>query len=175
MTVEAHIRELVRRRANFACEFCGISETDTGGELTIDHFRPISKGGNDDPDNLLYSCVRCNQYKLDYWPDHPGKPTLWNPRLEPAGAHFVTLDDGSLYPLTETGAFTLQRLRLNRSPLIKHRLQKRREAERQRYLERYLELTQVLEHLLSQQTRLMAEQQALLQEQRALLRLLLRR
>jgi len=47
MAVEPHIREQVRRRANFACEFCGISETDTGAELTIDHFCPSSKGGDD--------------------------------------------------------------------------------------------------------------------------------
>lgn len=117
MAVEPHIREQVRRRANFACEFCGISETDTGAELTIDHFCPSSKGGDDSLDNLLYSCMRCNQYKLDYWPAHPDEPTLWNPRLEPASAHFVELDDGTLHPLTETGVFTLRCLRLNRPPL----------------------------------------------------------
>ncbi len=175
MTITPHLRERVRQRANFACEFCDISETDTGGELTIDHFRPSSKGGDDSLDNLLYSCVRCNQYKLDYWPDHPGEPTLWNPRLEPASTHFIELDDGTLYPLTETGLFTLQRLRLNRSPLIQHRLRKRQEKEEQRLLERYRDLTQLLEQLLNQQADLMEEQQELLQEQRELLQLLLRR
>jgi len=45
----------------------------------------------------------------------------------------------------------------------------------QRLLERYLELTQLLEQLLSQQADLMAEQQELLKEQRELLQLLLRR
>jgi 5-methylcytosine-specific restriction endonuclease McrA len=68
MSISSEIREQVRRRANFACEFCGASETDVGGQLTIDHFQPKSKGGNDSLENLLYSCIRCNQYKQDYWP-----------------------------------------------------------------------------------------------------------
>jgi len=173
MAIEPHIREQVRRRANFACEFCGISETDVGAELTIDHFCPSSKGGYDTLDNLLYSCVRCNQYKLDYWPAHPGEPMLWNPRLEPASAHFVELDDGTLHPLTETGIFTLHRLRLNRPPLVEHRLHKRQEQEKQRLLERYRALTQLLEQLLAQQASLVEEQHELLTEQRELLRRLL--
>ncbi len=32
------LRDRVRIRARFACEFCEVTETDTGGELTIDHF-----------------------------------------------------------------------------------------------------------------------------------------
>jgi hypothetical protein len=40
MTVTADIREQVRQRAGFAGGFCGVTETDTGGELTIDHFQP---------------------------------------------------------------------------------------------------------------------------------------
>jgi len=80
MTIKAAIRKQVRERAGFACEFCGISETDTGGQLTVDHFRPKAKGGDDSLDNLLYCCARCNQYKLDYWPSRPDDPPLWNPR-----------------------------------------------------------------------------------------------
>jgi hypothetical protein len=43
MMIKAVVREQVRQRANFACEFCGISEIDAGGELTIDHFQPNSR------------------------------------------------------------------------------------------------------------------------------------
>lgn len=56
MTITDQMREQVRQRANFACEYCGVTETDTGGQLTIDHFHPRSKGGDDDLDNLLYCC-----------------------------------------------------------------------------------------------------------------------
>ncbi|MBM3143680.1 MAG: HNH endonuclease [Chloroflexi bacterium] len=98
MTITAETREWVRQRANYACEFCGVTETDAGGELTIDHFRPITKGGDDGPENLLYRCHRCNQYKLDYWSSHHDEPSLWNPRREPAAQHFLPLDDGTLHP-----------------------------------------------------------------------------
>lgn len=63
MTVSGEIRELVRQRANFACEYCGVSEIDSGGYLTLDHFQPLSKGGTDALVNLIYACPRCNQYK----------------------------------------------------------------------------------------------------------------
>jgi hypothetical protein len=149
------------------------SETDTGGQLTVDHFQPKSKGGNDSLDNLLYCCIRCNQYKLDYWPTKPDEPMLWNPRKEPADRHFLELDDGTLRPLTVTGAFTLRRLRLNRAPLIAHRLHKHIEQENIRLLTRYRDLTRVLEQLLFQQAELMEEQRRLIKEQRKLLQLLL--
>ena len=62
MSISTEIREFVRQRANFACEFCGVSEIDAGGQLTIDHFQPGSKGGGDEIENLIYSCSRCNLY-----------------------------------------------------------------------------------------------------------------
>jgi hypothetical protein len=173
MTITIEIREQVRQRANFACGFCGVTETDAGGELTIDHFQPITKGGDDGLENLLYCCHRCNQYKLDYWPTHPDEPSLWNPRREPAAQHFLELDDGTLHPLTDVGAFTLKRLRLNRSPLVAYRLRKRQQAEEIRLLTRYREMVQLLEQLNNQLSVLMEEQRQLLEEQRELLRLLL--
>jgi len=109
MTSTPGIREQVRQRANLACEFCGVTETDAGGELTLDHFQPRAKGGTDDLDNLLYCCPRCNQYKLDYWPVDPRDPSLWNPRHEPASTHFIELDDGTLRPLSASGVLTLKR------------------------------------------------------------------
>jgi hypothetical protein len=118
------LRKQIRQRAHFACEFCGVSETDTGGELTIDHFQPKACGGLDTPENLLYCCARCNLYKMDYWPISPEHLLLWNPRLEPFADHFLDLDDGLLHPLTPIGAFTIKRLRLNRPPLVTHHLRR---------------------------------------------------
>ena len=175
MTIKADVRDQVRQRAGFACEFCGISETDAGGLLTIDHFQPQTQGGGDSLENLIYCCPRCNQYKLDYWPDGPGEPQLWNPRRESAAQHFVLLNDGMLHPLTATGAFTLRRLRLNRSPLVAHRLRRLQAAEEMRLLTRCRAVIRLLEELLLQQGSLMEEQQKLLREQRELLELILRR
>ena len=173
MSIPNEIREQIRQRANFACEFCGVIETDTGGELTIDHFQPITKGGNDHIGNLLYCCPRCNQYKLDYWSSHPDEPSLWNPRRELAAQHFLELDNGTLHPLTAIGTFTMKRLRLNRLPLVAYRLRKRQHAEEIRLLTRYREMIQLLEQLNTQLSILTEEQRQLLEEQRELLRLLL--
>jgi len=175
MTITAEIREQVRQRANHTCEFCGVTEADTGGKLTVDHFQPLAKGGDDSLENLVYCCARCNQYKLDYWPTHPDDPMLWNPRHESASRHFLELDDGTMYPLTATGAFTLKRLRLNRPPLVTHRLRRRQHAEEIRLLTRYRDLVQLLERLNTQLSTLIEEQRQLLEEQRELLRLLLGR
>jgi len=174
MNISETVRRQVRQRANFSCEFCGVTETDAGGELTIDHFRPQSRGGADDLDNLLYCCQRCNQYKADYWPTPVDEPILWNPRQESVASHLLTLADGTLYPITPIGAFTLRRLRLNRPPLVAHRLRKHHQGEEQRLLARYRDLVTVLEQLQAQHAVLLEEQRTLLEEQKALLRLLVK-
>jgi hypothetical protein len=174
MTISLALRDDVRRRAGFVCEYCGTSETDAGAELTIDHFCPTSKGGADTLDNLVYCCPRCNEYKLDFWPESASAPSLWNPRTEPSTHHLTETEDGILHPLTGMGALTIQRLRLNRPALIARRLQNRKERDVLVWLDRYRDVVQALERLTHQQAGLIAEQQALLAEQRELLRLLAR-
>lgn len=173
MTLAASQRAYVRERAQFACEYCGVSETDSAGELTVDHIQPQAKGGTNDLDNLVYCCVRCNQYKADYWPSTPQAPQLWNPRREGEATHILRLDDGSVHPLTAIGAFTIQRLRLNRSPLVAYRQRKQAYAEEQRLLTRYRDVVELVEQLQQQQVALLEENRRLLEEQRRLLNLLL--
>jgi hypothetical protein len=173
--VSIETRQQVRERAHFACEYCGVTETDTGGELTVDHFQPQAGGGTDDLDNLLYCCYRCNQYKADYRPSQPDEPALWNSRQERMDSHLLLLADGTLYPITAVGEFTLRRLRLNRPALVALRLRKRSRAEEEQLLLRYRDLLALMEQLHQQQATLMSEHRALLEEQRALLRLLLAR
>jgi hypothetical protein len=38
MTLSQYLRQLVRERARFMCEYCGVTEASTAAELTIDHF-----------------------------------------------------------------------------------------------------------------------------------------
>jgi len=99
--------------------------------------------------------------------------TLWNPRHESFSNHFIILDDGNLYPLTPTGAFTLKRLRLNRSPLVAYRLHKRQQSEETRRLAYYRDLVRLLEQANAQLLKLTKEQQELLKEQQYLLRFFL--
>jgi len=173
MSISADLRTQIRQRANFACEYCGVEEVDVGGELTIDHFQPRTHQGGDELENLIYCCVRCNQYKLDYWPISTTAPVLWNPRLEPRSTHLVELEEGLLHSLTPTGVFTLQRLRLNRPPLVAYRSRKRQRAEEHRLLAQYGELVAVLGKLHQQLSGVITEQQKLLKEHKALLKQLL--
>ena len=57
----------VFRRDKFTCQYCGfVGDTfETWAFLIIDHFKPKSKGGSDDPDNLVTSCSLCNFMKGD--------------------------------------------------------------------------------------------------------------
>ena len=173
MTIAAELRRHVREHAQFACEFCEVTETDTGGELTIDHFRPRTKGGHDETDNLLCCCTRCNQYKSDYWPMQPEDIPRWKPRQESRAQHLLEMEDGTLHPLTRVGVFTIHRLRLNRPALVAYRVRRRQHAVTARLLTQYHTMLELHERLQAQVTVLMAEQRQLLEEQRALLNLLL--
>src|SRR5262249_29478445 len=102
----------------------------------------------------------------------PGDPVLWNPRQEPRETHFLSLADGSLYPITEVGRFTIERLRLNRPPLVANRQRKQTQVQEFQLLTRYRNLLALLEEVYRQQAILLEEHRALLEEQRALLRLL---
>lgn len=50
----------VLKRDNYTCQKCGSIEN-----LTIDHIKPLSKGGNNDLENLQTLCLECNQKKRD--------------------------------------------------------------------------------------------------------------
>ncbi|HYT94654.1 MAG TPA: hypothetical protein VEL76_38415 [Gemmataceae bacterium] len=100
---------------------------------------------------------------------------MWNPRKEPAATHYLLLADATLHALTPVGAFTLQRLRLNRLPLVAYRRHKQMQADELRLLEQYREVVTALEHLQRQHTLLLQEHRALLEEQRTLVRSLLPR
>lgn len=118
--------ESIRLRYQYACGYCGVTEVDVGGELTIDHYRPKSASGGDDADNLVYACARCNQYKGDFWPDPDciaRQRRVLHPLLDDLAAHLVEDDQtGRIKALSETGRFHVALLRLNRPQLTAHRL-----------------------------------------------------
>ncbi len=173
MSVPEGTRVLVRQRADYRCEFCGIHETNAGGELTVDHYQPRSQGGGDDPENLIYACGRCNLYKHDYWPESGDAPRLWNPRLESFSTHFVELPDGTLESRTPTGVLTLRQLRLNRPQLVIHRCRQWEAKESLKQLGLYRGIVAVQGQLLTAQSALADQQNELLQELRELLARLL--
>lgn len=161
--ISDELRHLVRTRAGFACEYCGVSETDSGGELTIDHFKPKSKGGTDDQDNLVYCCVLCNLNKRDFWPDSSAAMQLWNPRCDPFEKHFAVNDNGALVALSEEGELSLEILRLNRMSLIEHRLIEKRLTSLLHFLLLNSRLTSSTHDLLTQQSELVLDSREVLE------------
>lgn len=52
-------RKNIYLRDNHTCKYCG----KAGGNLTIDHIIPKSRGGEDSWDNMVVCCARCNNRK----------------------------------------------------------------------------------------------------------------
>ena len=123
--MRTNTRQIVRQREAFRCVYCGIREVDVGAELTIDHFQPRSQGGSDDISNLVYCCHACNEFKSDYW--QPGSTErVLNPLAEDIATHLYEDENSILQHLTDTGAFHIRHLQLNRTRLIAYRREQRR-------------------------------------------------
>jgi FtsZ-binding cell division protein ZapB len=106
-------------------------------------------GGSDDPDNLVYCCHACNEFKGDFWSDDPVRRVL-HPLRDVLPDHLVESIEYQIVPLTDTGRFHITLLHLNRPELIESR-RRRREAD---ILRRYTELQQRFETLAQQVERL---------------------
>lgn len=112
------LREQVKRRADFCCEYCQTSEWLNGVEGEIDHIIPRSGGGASDSENLCLACTSCNGYKqakvfgLD--PDSSQTVALFHPRQQRWEEHFAWSGDGThVVGLTACGRATIEALRLN--------------------------------------------------------------
>ncbi len=57
-------RRNVFRRDNHTCQYCG----HVGGDLTLDHVTPRSKGGKNSWENIVTACRECNSKKRDRTP-----------------------------------------------------------------------------------------------------------
>lgn len=55
------VKQAVISRDGLRCGLCG--EAVPPDDVHIDHVQPVSKGGNDDPDNLQVSHALCNMRK----------------------------------------------------------------------------------------------------------------
>jgi hypothetical protein len=86
------LRNLVRRRAGFRCEYCHLPENVAELRFQVDHVVAAKHGGDDEPDNLAWSCYRCNTHKgpnLTGRDEKSGEITrLFNPRSDLWYDHF---------------------------------------------------------------------------------------
>jgi hypothetical protein len=58
LSISARLRFRIFTRDNFACQYCGRRAPDV--ELHVDHREPRSRGGTNNPTNLVTACVDCN-------------------------------------------------------------------------------------------------------------------
>lgn len=126
-------RSLLRADFRHRCAYCLRHEFFVGGEagMEIDHHRP-QNGTFARPDlasvyeNLYWCCGECNGNKGDMWPA-PADCDAGRRFLDPCreeddhDRHLQANPDGTLAPLTETGAYTDEHLLLWRESLVYHR------------------------------------------------------
>jgi hypothetical protein len=118
MTIDDATKELIRRRANYLCEYCHSPERISANRFTIDHIIPRSVGGSDEIDNLALACRRCNERRYNYVAGFDLQTQavvpLFNPRQQVWGEHFTWTADGrTIVGTTPVGRATCNRLDLN--------------------------------------------------------------
>ena len=115
--MDAATRELVRRRAGDACQYCHIPQQATSSiPFHVEHTIARQHGGGDDPDLLALACDRCNAYKgpnlTSIDPETGHIVPLFNPREDVWCDHFM-LRGGEIVGLTPTGRATVRLLNMN--------------------------------------------------------------
>ena len=94
MKIDARTRELVRKRAGEACEYCRIPQEATPLiPFHVEHVVSKQHGGTDVPDDLALACDCCNAYKgpnlTSIDPDTGTVVAVFHPRHDIWSEHFV--------------------------------------------------------------------------------------
>ena len=122
--IPAAIKNLVRKRANYCCEYCLIPEAFTFAAHEIDHIIARKHGGLNTEDNLALACTICNQRKgsdlASIDPETNELTPLYHPRKYQWHDHF-RISDGQIVPLTPEARVTVRLLRFNRQERIEER------------------------------------------------------
>jgi hypothetical protein len=122
--ISSEMRQIVARRANFACEYCLIAEEDAYFRFQVEHVISRKHGGSSESENLALACVLCNRYKgsdiASLTPETGELVRLYNPRADHWGEHF-RLGGVVIEPLTKTGEVTARILRMNHGDQILER------------------------------------------------------
>ena len=114
--MDVRLKETVRRRAGFRCEYCHLPEAIAELPFQFDHVIAEQHGGPATGDNLALACARCNRHKgpnLSGIDPESGKLTrLFNPRTDTWSEHFVWRG-ASLAAPTAIGRTTIAVLQIN--------------------------------------------------------------
>lgn len=93
MSMDVKLRELVVRRSNGFCEYCGIPQRFFSELFQIEHIVARQHRGETVAINLAIACARCNRHKgpnlsgLDPLSDQLTR--LFNPRIDNWDEHFL--------------------------------------------------------------------------------------
>jgi hypothetical protein len=118
VTVNESIRQFVRQRAKYLCEYCHSPERSSSDIFTIDHLMPKSLGGLDKINNLALACRRCNERRYNFItgtdPETGKEVAIFNPRLQRWADHFIWIANGlMILGTTPVGRATCTRLDFN--------------------------------------------------------------
>ena len=69
-------RKNILIRDNYTCQYCSLQNKS----LTIDHVIPKFRGGQDNWDNLVAACKKCNQKKGEHTPEEAKMPLIKKPK-----------------------------------------------------------------------------------------------
>ncbi len=117
MKISSDTRELVRRRAQDACEYCRLPQDASILPHQVDHIIEKQHRGSDDIDNLCLCCIRCNLKKgpniASIDPEAHLIVPLYHPRRQVWREHFSTEPDGTIHGHTAEGRTTVQLMEMN--------------------------------------------------------------
>ena len=123
--MDAAVRDLVRRRAEYRCEYCRLPQ-DAAPFFTfhIEHITAKQHDGSDDPSNLALACPDCNSHKgpnlTSIDPDTKDVVDLFNPRVLSWHEHFE-LQGAIIVGLTPIGRATSRLLDMNEDERVEMR------------------------------------------------------
>jgi hypothetical protein len=115
--MDATTRTIVRERAEWRCEYCGIPETATPFvPFHVEHVIAQQHLIDDSLQNLALACDRCNAFKgpdlSSVDPATNAVVHLFHPRIDDWKEHFA-LVEGSIVGLTPKGRATVRLLCMN--------------------------------------------------------------
>ncbi|MCU0239904.1 MAG: HNH endonuclease [Pyrinomonadaceae bacterium] len=116
--ISEDLKNKVREIAKNRCGYCLTPQNITAVPLEIEHIFPISKGGNNELENLWLSCRNCNGFKytkthaVDYQTNL--EVEIFNPRKQNWHEHFeFSQDKTEIIGKTPCGRATVVALNLN--------------------------------------------------------------
>jgi hypothetical protein len=125
--MDAAIRQQVRQRAQYKCEYCQIPEAATPFiTFHAEHIIARQHQVDDSLDNLALSCDRCNAYKgpnlssID--PTSKAIVELFHPRKNAWSDHFE-VQDGIVLGKTANGRATVKLLNMNAARRVQLRME----------------------------------------------------